>query len=193
VTGYVAAGSAESIVANSFISGAVEAFAVISLSTKSKTADLVEFSPSRILPNVQSEGLSISKSQTTLTQIGSGKALSTTMTTDTTLYAGMYSVANLSKTAGTVIKSDGQNKPDQVWIFNIQDYLFTGASTNMLLINGDSGDRIIWNRGDYKSLGVSSRFTGTIFEHTYVSVGANANLMALVALALVFFGDILHL
>ena len=96
------------------------------------------------------------------------------MTTDTTLEAGVYSAANFSTTAGTTLFLDGKGLDNQTWIFNIADYLVTGASSTIKLINAGKGDEIFWNSASgYVSLGASSSIQGTIFAKTYIAVGAH--------------------
>lgn len=104
--------------------------------------------------------------------MGQGIVLATTMTIDTTLYAGVFSAANLSTTAGITLTLDWQNQANPYWVFNIDDYLVTGASMKMVLINADDSARVIWNSGGYASLGASDAFIGTILAKDYVSVGA---------------------
>ncbi|WP_295956177.1 ice-binding family protein [Rhodoferax sp.] len=72
---------------------------------------------------------------------------------------------------------DAQNMDNQTWIFNITDYLVTGASTSIQLINAGVGDSIFWNTGGYAALGATSTFEGSIFALTYISVGANTTVI----------------
>ena len=58
-------------------------------------------------------------------------------------------------------------------VFNINDYLVTGASATVNLINGGVGSSIIWNTGGYTNMGASTEFIGTIFSGAYVTMGAN--------------------
>ena len=100
--------------------------------------------------------------------------LGATITTDTTLFGGVYSAPSLSTTAGTILTLDGQGKGDQFWVFNIANILSTGALSKIVLINGATGDSIIWNAGGYASLGADSLFLGTLIAAQHVSVGAGA-------------------
>lgn len=117
------------------------------------------------------------QAQAYLAAFGLGIPLSTTMITDTTLLPGIYSASNLSTTAGTILTLDAQNMDNQTWIFNITDYLVTGASTSIQLINAGVGDSIFWNTGGYAALGATSAFEGSIFAQTYISVGAGTTVI----------------
>lgn len=103
---------------------------------------------------------------------GSGQALASTMTTDTTLFAGVYSAASFSTTAGTTLTLDGQGRDSQIWVFNLTDYLVTGASTKVVLINGGLNHSIFWNSGGYVALGATANLLGTVMATDYISVGA---------------------
>lgn len=83
--------------------------------------------------------------------------------------------ANLSTTAGITLTLDGQNRSNQSWVFNIDDYLVTGAAMKIVLINADASNSVIWNSGGYTSLGASGEFIGTILAKDYVSVGAGTS------------------
>lgn len=60
-------------------------------------------------------------------------------------------------------------------VFNFADYLTTGASTKIVLINGGANDSTVWNTGSYASLGANASFFGTALASSYVSVGAETN------------------
>jgi len=49
------------------------------------------------------------------------------------------------------------------WVFNITDYLVTGASSKVVMSNRNAGSTLTWNVGNgYASLGASGNFLGTI-------------------------------
>ncbi|WP_317205310.1 ice-binding family protein [Janthinobacterium sp.] len=179
VAGSVKSGGAASIGANAVVGGLVEAVGAISVSASGKAGGTGSLSAAPLTVGVRTDVLTesqqISEAQKTLKSMGAGTALATTMTTDMTLYAGVFSAANLSTTAGTTLTLDGQNKGNQSWVFNIEDYLVTGASTRIVLINAGAGDSVVWNSGGYSSLGASSSFLGTILARDYISVGANTS------------------
>lgn len=179
VGGYVRTGGAATIGANASVVGKVEAVGAITLSASSKTNGAGTLSAMPLVTgmqeNVLSESRQVGAAQAALANMGRGTALSTTMTIDTTLYAGVFSAANLSTTAGITLTLDGQNKGNQSWVFNIEDYFVTGASTRIVLINSDASDSVIWNSGGYASLGASATFIGTILAKDYISVGARTS------------------
>ena len=165
IDGSFKAGGAVSFGATSHIIGAIGAATLVETATMS---------------NAMKSSLALAKGQINtakaeLNKMGAGTLLAATMTVNTTLYAGVYSAASLSTTAGTTLYLDGQNKANQSWVFNITDILATGASTNMVLINAGVGSSVVWNTGGYASLGASSTFLGTILATDYISVGADVD------------------
>ncbi|MBB5606973.1 MULTISPECIES: ice-binding family protein [unclassified Janthinobacterium] len=179
VGGYLWTGGAATVGANASVAGKIEALGAITLSASSKTNGTGTLSSMPVLTGVPSnvlhESQQIGTAQAALNTMVPGTALPTTMTIDTTLYPGVFSAANLSTTAGITLTLDGQNKSNQSWVFNIDDYFVTGASTKIVVINANASDSVIWNSGGYASLGASTTFIGTILAKDYVSIGANAN------------------
>lgn len=183
VGGYVRTGGAATVGANAGVVGTVEALGAITRSASSKTNGMGTLSAVPLLTgipaNVLSESQQVRTAQAALKNMGAGTALATTMTSDTTLYAGVFSAANLSTTAGITLTLDGQHKGNQSWVFNIEDYLVTGASMTIVAINTDASDSVIWNTGGYASLGASATFIGTILAKDYISVGAGTSVTGL--------------
>jgi len=173
VSGNMLSGGAATVGANAYVAGTVEALGAVTLSASSTTHGAGTLSA---LPmNVQSDAQQIGAAQAALKNMGQGTALGTTMTLDTTLYPGVFTAANLSTTAGITLTLDGQNRPNQSWVFNIDDYLVTGAAMKVVLINADASNSVIWNSGGYTSLGASGEFIGTVLAKDYVSVGAGTS------------------
>ncbi|MFA9217856.1 MAG: ice-binding family protein [Sphingomonadaceae bacterium] len=179
VGGDVRSGGAATIGANATVVGKVAAMGAITLSASSITHGSTSLSAlpqlGQFSGGVGRESAQLSTAQEALRQLGSGTALATTMTTDTVLTAGVFSAANLSTTAGITLTLDGQNRANQSWVFNIDDYLVAGAGTKIVLINGASSDSIIWNSAGYTSLGANASFLGTLIAHDYISIGAGAS------------------
>ena len=111
--------------------------------------------------------------QTKLRSLGSGTTLAATMSGPMSLTAGIYSATALTTAAGTDLTLDGQGLANQLWVFNVDTYLVTGAATTINLINAGLGSSIIWNTGGYTSMGAGTSFLGTLFAGSYVSMGAN--------------------
>ena len=104
--------------------------------------------------------------------------LAATMTVNTTLYAGVYSAASWSTTAGTTLKLDGQGLDNQSWVFNFADILKFGGDTTVMLTNAGAGSSVVWNvNNGYANLGDGADVIGTIIANTYVAVGANATVL----------------
>lgn len=181
VAGHVVAGGAASIGANAIVDKYVGAVGAISVATSATVKLKMTLSLSPVIPNltaninerVVANAAQIETAQRMLNNLGAGLKLAPTMVTNTTLMSGVYSAASLSTTAGTTLTLDGQNKPNQLWVFNIANILVTGASTKIDMINAGPGSAVIWNTGGYASLGASSQFLGTILAQDYISVGAN--------------------
>jgi hypothetical protein len=97
--------------------------------------------------------------------------------TNTTFTAGVYDVAGLlTTTAGITITLDAQGTGDD-FIFNIDSYLTFGADTQVVVVNGDGTNGVVWNStGSYVTSGAGADIIGTILAHTYVSTGANSTL-----------------
>jgi hypothetical protein len=122
----------------------------------------------------------------TLTGMGLGVQLAPTMTVDSTFYAGVYSAASWSTTAGTTLTLDGQGQNDAMWVFNISDILAFGGVSTVELFNVGTNAQVYWNVGSaqspggYVSVGAGADITnrthivGVILADTYVDVYANA-------------------
>lgn len=173
VSGNMLSGGAATVGANASVAGKVAALGAVTLSASSTTHGAGTLSA--VPTNVRSDAQQIGAAQAALKNMGQGAALGTTMTLDTTLYPGVFSAANLSTTAGITLTLDGQNRSNQSWVFNIDDYLVTGAAMKIVLINADASNSVIWNSGGYTSLGASGEFIGTILAKDYVSVGAGTS------------------
>ena len=182
VGGSIQSGGATTIGAHSKVTGNVASMGLLTISDNGGSVGSSSSLSSTPVDSIWKDTLASAETkdakmtadtQAYLTAFGLGTALSTTMTTDTTLHAGVYSAANLSTTASTTLTLDGQGLDNQTWIFNITDYLVTGASSTVKLINAGVGSSVFWNTGGYASLGASSLFQGNIFAKTYISVGAS--------------------
>jgi hypothetical protein len=105
------------------------------------------------------------------------------MTVGTTFYAGVYSAASWSTTAGTTLTLDGQGLDNAMWVFNIDDILAFGGDSTVELFNVGDNAQVLWNVGSvfspggYASLGDGADIVGTIIAEDYVMVGANATVM----------------
>lgn len=184
VFGNILSGGAATVGANSIIKGSVAAVGDITVSASGTTGTRSALATSPVVPatltsdlaaKVTTNSSQIATAQTALKNMGAGTVLAATMTTDTTLYSGVYSAASLSTTASTTLTLDGHGLDNQFWVFNITDILATGAATKIELINAGAGASVIWNTGGYASLGANSTFLGTILSKDYTSVGALTN------------------
>lgn len=126
-----------------------------------------------------------------LTAMGTGTVLAATMTVDSTFYAGVYSAASWSTTAGTTLLLDAQNADGAEWVFNISDILAFGGVTTVEVINDLFNNAEVWwnvgsvaSPGGYVSVGAGAdindrtNLVGTIIADTYVDVYAHATVSA---------------
>jgi carbonic anhydrase/acetyltransferase-like protein (isoleucine patch superfamily) len=114
-----------------------------------------------------------------LSAMGLGQSLAPTMVVDKTLFAGVYSAASWSTTAGTTLTLDGQGQDNASWVFNIEDILAFGGVSTVELFNVGTNAQVFWNvrnqvPGGYTSLGDGADIVGIIIAEDYVMVGANA-------------------
>ena len=183
VAGFVKSGGYASIGANSVVAGNVASMtptvigaagSVGSQSTLFSTPVTASFK-SGLISMSNTDAQQVADAQTGFSALGFGRVLSTTMPTNMTLTGGgVFSAANFSTTAGTTLVLDDENNRHD-WVFNITDYLVTGASSKVIMSNLNSGSTLTWNVANgYASLGASSNFLGTILAKTYIAVGASA-------------------
>ena len=161
VSGNLVAGNAVTLGASAQVSG----------TTQSSTTPLFTGIPTAA--SVSAQAALVAKTQTSLGKLTAGNTLAATMGGPVSLDAGVYSATALTTAAGTAIKLDGHGLANQLWVFNIDTYLVTGAGTTVELINGGSGSSVIWNTGGYTTLGAETAFLGTIFSKDYVTVAAD--------------------
>lgn len=114
----------------------------------------------------------VATAQTGLRNLAPGNTLGATMDGPISLNAGTYSAAALTLAASTVPTLDAQHLTGQLWEFNIDIALVTGAATAINLINGGQDSIIIWNIGGYTTLGAGTAVMGNIFAKDYVTLGA---------------------
>lgn len=186
VGGSIQSGGATTVGARSVVAGNVASVGALTVSADGGWVGSTSSLASSPVDSIWRDSLATAESkdaqvtadtQAYLTAFGLGTALATTITTNMTLIAGVYSAENLSTTAGTTLTLDGQGLDNQSWIFNIADYLVTGASSTIKLINAGADSSIFWNTGGYAALGASSLFQGNIFAKTYISVGASTEVV----------------
>jgi len=109
--------------------------------------------------------------------MGSGTALPATMSGSVTLAPGVYSASVLTTVAGTELKLDGGGADNPYWVFNLDSFVSTGASTIMSIFNAGPKASVVWNTGGYVSMGASTVFLGTILSNEYITAGANSTLI----------------
>ena len=93
-----------------------------------------------------------------------------------TFVPGVYRAPALTTAANSIITLDGEGAENPLWVFNLDTYLVTGAETEIKIINAGAGASVVWNAGQYISLGALTSFVGTAFSGQYVSGGAAASL-----------------
>lgn len=201
VSGNVLAGGAASISTTSTVGGAVKAVNPSAVQTQlfasPVSSTLTSTVKSDVTAHVATDAAILRAAQASLTSMANSATpimghdtlgtvitsdLAPTMTVDTTLYAGVYSAASWSTTAGTTLTLDGQGLDNQSWVFNLADILAFGGDTNIVLTNAGLNNIVVWNINNgalnrYASLGDGADVIGTIIANTYVMVGANATVL----------------
>jgi hypothetical protein len=183
VTGDVWSGGFATIGANSDIGGNVDGDGganVISASANVGSQNDVNTPPdlSAVRTDVLAEAQQVKDAQVALFNKGMGTTLAATMTTNTTLAAGIYSAASFSTTAGTTLTLEGDGSDDLSWIFNIADILAFGGTSKIVMTNVGANASVYWNSYDgYISSGDGSSVIGTLLAKTYIMIGANASVL----------------
>lgn len=130
----------------------------------------------------------LTDAQNSLKLMTATTTLAATMSGPQTLFAGVYNATALTTAASTHITLDGQGASNPLWLFNINTYLSTGASTFIDIINSGPGAQVIWNTGGYASFGASTKVIGTVLAGSYISTGANTTSGTLLAAGYVTLG-----
>lgn len=105
-----------------------------------------------------------------------GTVLSPTMAGNVLITPGVYSATALTTAASTVLTFDGGGAANPIWVFNIDTYLVTGASTLVQFAPGTTNGSVLWNLGGYMTLGAQTSLIGTVLSTAYISEGAGAGI-----------------
>jgi hypothetical protein len=143
--------------------------------TKDFTAPTFTGIPSQA--SVDAQAKQVSDAQANLRNMTPDVTLAATIGGTVVLNAGTYSASALTSAADTVFTLDARGLANQLWVFNIDGSLVTGASTKVNVINGGADSSVIWNVGGFTNLGASTSFLGTIFANSYVNVAASATVI----------------
>jgi hypothetical protein len=91
------------------------------------------------------------------------------------LLPGVYRASSGVGITGDVVL-DGQGSSDAVWVFQIPEALTTATNSRILLTNGASACNVFWQVGSSATLGVTSRFVGTLMTGISISANQGANI-----------------
>ena len=181
VGGNISTGGYASIGANSQVAGTVAGVGATVIGAGGTTGSLYTLAASPVTTSLKAGLVSVVSTTASLiddkqneyNDMGPGTDLGATMTTSMTLTGGgVFSAANYTTTAGMTLTLDDQGVRHD-WVFNIADYLVTGASTNVVMANKNPGSTVTWNvTNGYVALGATNKFLGTILANQYISVGA---------------------
>jgi len=178
VGGDMLSGGAATTGANSVVEGKIEATGAVSIGASGVVnggvSALTPPDLSAVRGSVTTEAGQVAAAQTELFGMGVGTGLAATMTVDTVLFAGVYSAASFSTTAGTTLTLDGGGLDNQSWVFNITDILAFGGTSHIIMENVGANASVYWNSGGYITTGADSNVIGTLLAHTYIAVGAKA-------------------
>ena len=172
------AGAAATLGVGSQVSGNLVAGAAITLGVgaqvmgTSQASTAPGFSGIPTAAGVGVQATQVTNAQTGLRNLAPGSTLGATLGGPISFNAGTYSATALTVAAGTVLTLDAQNLTGQLWVFNIDIALVTGATTSIQLINGGQDSSVIWNIGGYTTLGAGTAVMGTLFAKDYVTLGA---------------------
>lgn len=183
VGGNLLAGGAATVGANSVITGNLGAVGARTVSASGSvlgTQGSIPTSPvgpswrAGLVAAEATDAQLVADTRSFLNGLGPGTGLAATMTTNTTLLAGVYSAASLAMTADIILSFDAQGLNNQTWVFNTADILSIGAGVNMQMINPGLNNSVYWNSTGYSTIGAGALVKGIVLANTYVSVGANA-------------------
>ena len=94
-----------------------------------------------------------------------------------TFTAGLYhSVAAFALSAGAVVKLDGEDDPNAVFILRTNGAIVTGANGTVELIRGAQASNVFWVTPSYVTFGADTVFGGTLLASGYISFGAASQL-----------------
>jgi hypothetical protein len=94
-----------------------------------------------------------------------------------TLAPGLYVNSSSTGISGSgQLTLDAQGNPDAVWIFKMGSTLTTGTGSQIILAGGAKAGNIYWSVGTSATLGVTSRFKGTIMADQSISAATGASI-----------------
>jgi Ice-binding-like len=100
-----------------------------------------------------------------------------------TLTAGVYCFASSAQLNGKLILN-AQGDANAVFIIQIGGTLTTLSSSNVTIINGGTGNNVIWQVGGSATLGAASQFAGNILALSNITLDSGADISCGRALAL---------
>lgn len=90
-----------------------------------------------------------------------------------TITPGVYDVAGAgSITTMATVTLDGQGNPNSIFIFRMSGAFSSGASANVILINGAQASNVFWVAQGAISLGASTAMVGTLLSQVGASAAA---------------------
>jgi hypothetical protein len=94
-----------------------------------------------------------------------------------TLAPGLYVNASSTGISGSgQLTLDAQGNSNAVWIFKMGSTLTTGTGSQIILAGGAKASNIYWSVGTSATLGVTSRFKGTIMADQSISAATGASI-----------------
>jgi predicted acyltransferase (DUF342 family) len=130
-----------------------------------------------VAPSVFLDQLEVMTAQGYLSSLSGLTILPGNIATNEIFTPGVYEVSGLlTVTAGMTITLDATGVDDAVFVFNISNYLAFGANVDVVVLGGTPSTRVIWNAGNYITVGAGANIIGTVMSHGYVSTGANSTL-----------------
>lgn len=125
-----------------------------------------------LIPNITAQAASDLTSLVNTLDTLSGTSRPGTFGLGETLNPGVYQVTGAASVQG-VLTLDGQNIPDAIFVIKVGGALTSGATSQMILINGANPANIFWLADGAVALGANTTFYGTaIARPGAASIGA---------------------
>ncbi|HET6164097.1 MAG TPA: Ig-like domain-containing protein [Planctomycetota bacterium] len=92
-----------------------------------------------------------------------------------TLTAGLHKNSSDVTISSGAVTLDAQGDPNAVFLLQVGGALSTGASTQVLLVNGANAANVFWQVGGDATLGASSTFAGSVLAAQSITVNAGSS------------------
>ncbi len=108
-----------------------------------------------------------------------GRSITDTIPTElagATLVGGVYNSESTTFELSGTLTLDGENDPDTVWIFDMDDSLLATGSADFVFIRAAQACNVFWRVGSSATIEAGADFSGTIMALTTITLGTGATL-----------------